>query len=158
MKPLIVLLSTFVIAVLLLRLVKKKIDLQSAGRIAMAVMLAFTALGHFLFADGMAGMLPEWVPFRVEMVLATGVLEVMLGIGLLVPRIQKGVGWGLIVFFALVLPANIHAAIEGLNYQTGELDGPGLAYLWFRVPLQVLFVAWVWGATHWKMGTKAMRP
>jgi hypothetical protein len=30
-----------------------------------------------------------------------------------------------------------------VNYETGELDGPGLAYLWFRVPLQVFFVGWV---------------
>ncbi len=33
--------------------------------------------------------------------------------------------------------------MENINYQTGELDGNGLDYLWFRIPLQVFFIVWV---------------
>ena len=35
-------------------------------------------------------------------------------------------------------------ALENINYQTGELNGPGLSYLWFRIPMQILFMVWVY--------------
>ncbi|WP_331145734.1 hypothetical protein [Hymenobacter sp.] len=48
------------------------------------------------------------------------------------------------MFFVLILPANIHAALHHINYQKGTTDGPGPRYLWFRIPLQLLFIAWTW--------------
>ena len=47
------------------------------------------------------------------------------------------------LFFIAILPANIKASMENINYQTGELDGIGLEYLWFRIPLQLFFIVWV---------------
>ena len=47
------------------------------------------------------------------------------------------------LFFIAIIPANIKASMENINYQTGELDGSGLEYLWFRIPLQVFFIVWV---------------
>jgi uncharacterized membrane protein len=44
----------------------------------------------------------------------------------------------------LILPANIQAAIKRIDYQKGTTDGPGVNYLWFRVPLQILFITWVY--------------
>jgi uncharacterized membrane protein len=52
--------------------------------------------------------------------------------------------WLLILFFFLILPANINAAVNKIDYQKGTTDGNGLNYLWFRVPLQVFFIAWVY--------------
>jgi uncharacterized membrane protein len=49
----------------------------------------------------------------------------------------------LIFFFVILLPANIYAAMKGVDYQKGSYGGNGLTYLWFRVPLQLLFIAWV---------------
>ena len=43
-----------------------------------------------------------------------------------------------------VLPANLSAAARKVNYQTGTLDGPGRAYLWFRVPMQLLLIFWTY--------------
>ncbi len=42
----------------------------------------------------------------------------------------------------MILPANVRSAQRHLNYQTGNYDGPGPRYLWFRVPLQLFFMAW----------------
>ena len=34
-----------------------------------------------------------------------------------------------------------------VNYETGASDGNGMKYLWFRIPLQVFFILWVyWSA------------
>jgi len=49
----------------------------------------------------------------------------------------------LILFFILILPANILAALKKVDYQKGTNDGPGAGYLWFRIPLQIFFIAWV---------------
>ena len=49
----------------------------------------------------------------------------------------------MIVLLCLMLPANIHAAMRHLNYETGETNGHGPKYLWFRIPLQLFFIAWI---------------
>ncbi|MCK0147436.1 hypothetical protein MWU78_17410 [Arenibacter sp. F26102] len=144
MKPLIVLLVSFFIALLILYLRSKKIQWPLAGRIAMAVMLLFTSLGHFMFTDGMTAMMPEFIPIKKEMVYASGVLEILFAIGLLIPKLKVRTAWLLLIFFILILPANIKAAMENINYQTGELNGNGPNYLWFRIPLQIFFMVWIY--------------
>ena len=136
MKPLIVLLLVFFVAVFFSPTV------HVAGNIAMACMLFFTSIGHFKFTDGMAKMLPPQMPSKHFVVYVTGLLEIALGIGLLFPSTRRAAGITLVVFLIIFLPANILAARQGINYETGQPGGPGLKYLWFRIPLQVLFVAW----------------
>ncbi len=147
MKPLIVLISTFVIGLIIVKLRTEKTNWQLAGRIAMSVMLLFTAVAHFVFTEGMVQMIPNFFPFKQELVYVTGVLEMVFAVGLLIPKTKTLIGWVLILFFIAVLPANIKAAMEHINYQTGALDGNGLAYLWFRVPLQIFFIVWVYFTT-----------
>tara|TARA_R110000796_G_scaffold10530_5_gene35016 strand:- start:8593 stop:8967 length:375 start_codon:yes stop_codon:yes gene_type:complete len=118
-----------------------------AGQIAMAAMLLFTSLGHFMFTEGMAAMMPEFIPLKKEMVYFTGVMEILFAIGLLIPRLKTPTACLLMLFFILILPANIKAAVENINYQTGELNGSGIDYLWFRVPLQIIFILWVYFTT-----------
>lgn len=144
MKPFIILLAVFTITLIILRVRRHKYDWPLAGRIAMSVMLLFTAIGHFAFTEGMAMMIPSSLPFRVELVYFTGIIEIAAAIGLLLPSLRKITGWLLILFLVLVLPANIYAALHHVNYQAATLDGNGPDYLWFRVPLQIFFIGWVY--------------
>lgn len=105
-------------------------------------MLCFTSLGHFKFTAGMTQMVPAPIPYKRTLVYATGVLEPALGLGLLFSITRPIAAIALIVLFVLLVPANISAALRHLNYETGEPNGPGPRYLWFRVPLQLLFIAW----------------
>ncbi|WP_435624074.1 DoxX family protein [Flagellimonas sp.] len=144
MKPLIVLLSSFVIAIFVVKLIYKKYDFALSARIAMAIMLCFTAMGHFVYTKGMSMMIPEFIPFKISFVHLTGIFEILLAFGLLIPRLKVISGWILIIFLLLMLPANIYAAIHQVNYQKGTFDGNGLSYLWFRIPLQILFIVWTY--------------
>lgn len=144
MKPLIVLLSSFVVVCIIQQLVYRSIDFQYAGRLAMAIMLSFTAVGHFIYAEGMSTMFPEIVPNKLALVKLSGLFELMLAIGLLLPEYHKTIGIILILFFVLLLPLNIRSAMLNVNYQSGNSDGPGVNYLWFRIPLQWVFIAWVY--------------
>ena len=144
MKPLLVLLSSFVIAIFVVKLIYKQYDFALSARIAMAIMLCFTAMGHFVYTKGMSMMIPEWIPFKTSFVHLTGVFEILLAVGLLIPKLKVISGWTLIIFLLLMLPANIYAAIHQVDYQKATFDGNGLSYLWFRIPLQALFIVWVY--------------
>lgn len=144
MKPLFVLLGTFAIAISAIKLVYQQYDFALSARIAMSVMLLFTAIAHFAFAKGMTMMIPDFIPFKSALVLFTGLVEIAAAIGLLIPGLRVLTGWLLIVFFILLLPANINAAIKHIDYQKGTFDGNGPNYLWFRVPLQILFIVWTY--------------
>lgn len=144
MKPLIVLLSVFAVSLLTTKFVRGNFELALSGRIAMSAMLVFTAVAHFSFTKGMAMMLPDFIPFKTETVYLTGIIEIAAAIGLFIPNFRIVTAWLLIAFFILILPANIYAAIKHIDYQKGTFGGNGLTYLWFRVPLQILFIIWVY--------------
>lgn len=144
MKPLIILLASFAIAALAIKAIKKEYDLVLSARIAMSIMLIFTAIGHFVFTKGMSMMIPNFVPFKENLVYLTGIFEILLAFGLLIPKLKVLSGWVLIIFLLLMLPANIYASIHHVNYKQGTFDGNGLSYLWFRIPLQFLFIIWTY--------------
>jgi len=144
MKPLIVLLSVFVLSLSITKICYHEFEIALSGRIAMSAMLVFSAIGHFAFTKGMAMMLPAFVPYKKEMVYLTGLIEIAAAIGLLIPYVTSITAWLLIVFFILILPANIYAAINRIDYQKGTFDGKGSSYLWFRIPLQIFFITWIY--------------
>lgn len=144
MKPLIVLLLSFAISAFAIKFIKKDYDFALSARIAMSIMLVFTAIGHFVFTKGMSMMIPKFIPFKESFVYLTGFFEILLALGLLIPKFKTISGWALIAFLVLMLPANIYASINNVNYQQGTFDGNGVMYLWFRIPLQVLFIIWTY--------------
>ena len=147
MKPLIVLLLSFTISLFVIKIINNEYDFQLSAKIAMSIMLVFTAIGHFAFTKGMSMMIPQFIPYKETFVYLTGVFEILLAISLLIPRFKYISGWTLIIFLLLMLPANIYASINNVNYQKGTFDGNGLGYLWFRIPLQFLFIAWTYIST-----------
>ena len=144
MKPLFVLVCVFAVSLIGTKIFKHYFDYKLSGKIALAVMLLFTSLGHFLYTKGMSMMLPDFIPFRIELIYLTGIVEIAAAVGIFIPGLRTITGILLIVFFILVLPANIYAAIEQLNYETGTFDGKGISYLWFRVPFQILLIMWAY--------------
>jgi uncharacterized membrane protein len=116
-------------------------DAAFAGRIGIAAVFAFTALGHFVKGDEMTAMLPGSVPGRSAIILLSGVLEAGLSILVLVPAYSRIAGAALGVFLVLVTPANIYAAIKRIDFG-GHVAGP--KYLLLRLPLQLLLLSWVY--------------
>jgi uncharacterized membrane protein len=144
MKPLLILLSVFLLSNIAIKLLTQKYDLLVSARIAMFVMLCFTAISHFVFTKGMTMMIPSIIPFKIELVYITALIEIILGIGLLIPNYSVNAAWILIAFFLILLPANIYAAVNHIDFQKGTFNGNGISYLWFRVPLQIFFIAWTY--------------
>ncbi|MFD6104212.1 hypothetical protein ACFWFQ_16265 [Nocardia salmonicida] len=118
---------------------------------ALAVMLVMTGTAHFVpasvtvmpnYAD-MVAMIPPFVPFPGVMVLASGVLELLAAIGLILTRTRWLAGWALVPLFLLLLPANIYAALDDIPF-AGEPASP----LWQRIPEQILYIGFAIWATR----------
>ncbi len=112
----------------------------AATRAGLAVMLLFTASAHFnaMKAD-LIRMVPPWIRNPRAVVSFTGLCEVLGAIGLLAPPTRKVAAVALIVYFVAVFPANVRADRERLT-----LRGKPATPLWFRVPMQLLFILLTW--------------
>lgn len=159
MKPFFVLITVFIISLFATRFETGDYLHFLSGQIAMSAMLAFTAIAHFVYTKGMSMMIPTFIPFKKAIVYFTGLIEIAAAILLLFPAYRLATGWFLIAFFIALLPANIYAAINHIDYQKGNYDGGGRQYLWFRVPLQLFFILWVfffvlapYNGILWKIG------
>jgi uncharacterized membrane protein len=148
MKPFLVLLISFGVAIFVIKIFTHHYEYPFAALIAMSAMLLFTASGHFAYSRGMMLMIPAFIPFRLALVYITGIIEIVAAIGLQMASVRNLTAVLLIIFFILVLPANIYAAAKHIDYQTGKEDGKTLHYLWFRIPLQILFIIWTWMSTQ----------
>jgi len=142
MAPLLFLLVSFAILYLLDRFaLSGRLGISFIGRAAMAVMLLVTGISHFTNTAEMVAMMPEFMPAKRELIYFTGVCELAAVVGLLWDRTARFAAILLIVFFVLVLPANIAGSLRSVEFGGMEY---GPIYLLFRVPLQIFFIWWVW--------------
>jgi uncharacterized membrane protein len=115
-----------------------------AARWGLAVMLFFTAAAHFnKMRKDLVAMVPPSFPRPDLLVTATGVLEILGAIGILVPDTRRLAGLGLIALFVAMFAANVSAARRGLT-----LAGKPVTPLWLRLPMQMLFIAVAWWTTQ----------
>ena len=142
MSTLIILISSFCLIWLLNTYVFKSfLTVGSVGRIALAIMLLFTGSSHFFKTLEMVQMMPEFLPNRIQLVYFTGILEMAFAAGLMFPRYSRWTSIALILFFLAILPANIIGSFKRVHLG-GMENGPG--YLYFRIPLQLLFMGWAY--------------
>ena len=116
--------------------------LRTALRWLLGIAMILAGANHFLNADFYVAIMPPYLPWHRALVLVSGVAEVALGAAVLVPRLKRPAGWGLIALFVAVFPANLHMALHPADY-----DVPTWA-LYLRLPLQGVLIAWVWWCTR----------
>jgi uncharacterized membrane protein len=112
-----------------------------AGRVAIAALFIFTALGHFAKASEMLEMLPVWVPSRRLVVVFSGIFELALAGAMLFPSSFRVAATASIVFLALVTPLNVYSAVHRVKFGG---HGAGPTYLFVRIPLQIVLITWIW--------------
>ena len=111
-----------------------KIPPSTRARVGLSLFFIFTSIGHFIKAEEMSAMLPPpFVPYRMEVIYLTGVLEILGAIGVWIPPLMTLTRFCLIMMLICFLPANIYSAMNHVDFG-GHAEGPG--YLLFRVPFQ----------------------
>lgn len=126
----------------MLKLCMSKIKQLSLWLIGIGFIIA--GINHFLNPDFYTAIMPPYLPYHLELVYISGVFEVLGGIGIMIPRVQKWAGWGLILLLIAVFPANLHMALNPEQFETI----PTIA-LYLRLPLQFVLIAWI----YWAMQT-----
>ena len=116
-------------------------SVSGALRIALAAMFVFTAVSHFhpRTRPDLIRMVPASLPAPALLVMATGLLEFMGAVGLLVPQARPAAAYGLMALLVAMFPANVHAARERLT-----IAGRGATPVVWRLPLQVFWIAALW--------------
>jgi uncharacterized membrane protein len=117
---------------------------RNAAACALAVMFLFTASAHFTRTKkDLISMVPSVFPRPDLLVSATGVLEVLGAVGLLVPATRGFAGIGLVLLLVAMFPANVAAARKGV-----PLRGKPPTPLPLRFLLQLVFIGTTWWATQ----------
>jgi len=105
--------------------------------------IVFVAAGalHFVIPETYQRVIPPGFPSPLVLVLVSGVAEIAGGVGLLVPRLRRWAGWGLIALLIAVFPANIYVAVAPERFS--DLNLPNWI-AWARLPFQGILIWWVW--------------
>ena len=106
--------------------------------------MVIAGISHLTKSEPFVQHMPDWVPGRELIVLASGVVEIALGVALLrLAEHRRSVGRVLGAYLLAVFPANVYVAVADVEVT----DQPGGVYAWIRLPLQAVFIAWVlWSA------------
>ena len=122
-------------------------DTSSRALTRYAVSAFFGAVGvaHFTHTETLERIVPSYLPFHRELVLASGVAEIAGALGLAFGRgeVRRWSGLWLIATLLAVFPANVQTALHPGDYP--EVWG-GRTTLLVRLPLQFLLIAIVWYA------------
>lgn len=145
---LLLLVVPFLVLTLVNRSTRFRISSSTRARVGLSLFFLFTSVGHFIRTDEMAAMLPPAIPYRIELIYLTGVLELLGALGVWIPGLMRLTGVCLILMLVGILPANIYSAINHVEFG-GHAAGP--AYLLIRVPFQLFVIWWTYFATeqHW---------
>ena len=90
---------------------------------------------------------PTWLPLSADfVVLASGVVEILLGLALArLGRYRVQVGWVTAAFFVAIFPGNISQYVNGVDAFGLDSDTSRLVRLFFQ-PLLVVWALWSTGA------------
>jgi uncharacterized membrane protein len=110
-------------------------------RILLSLFFVIAGTLHFLSPEAYMHIMPPYLSHPLLLVYVSGICEIAGGVGVLVPRLRRIAGYGLIALLITVFPANLHMALNHIS-----LLGTNLPdwVLWSRLPLQALLIAWVW--------------
>lgn len=118
--------------------------IRTLSLIGIAALFATAGVFHFLRPGAFERVVPPFLPARRALVYVSGVFEILGAIGVLFPATRTWAGYGLIALLIAVFPANVYMAVAP------ERAGLGIAqhWLWLRLPVQLVLIAWVWWATR----------
>ena len=133
--------------------------IRTAARWALGGTLVVAGTGHLTTQrEEFRAQVPDWVPIDDDVVvLASGVVEIALGLTLLLLRRQRA-AVGLVVagFFVVIFPGNIAQYVEGTDAFGLDTDTKRLVRLFFQ-PVLVVWALWSTGASRWLARRSAAR-
>lgn len=129
---------------------------QTSLRWLLGAVLSVAGISHLsVQRDTFQAQVPDWFPIGADVVVvASGVVEIALGLALVVlPKQRVIVGTLVALFFVVIFPGNIAQWVEGTDAFGLDTGGKRFARLFF----QPVLVAWALTSTEawraWRAGT-----
>lgn len=104
----------------------------------MAGFYIFAGVSHFRIPRFFLSITPKWVPSPEKVNILVGAIEILLGIGLLIPALQNYAAWGVIALLIAVFPANIYHLQKSIQKKKGVIG------TLIRLPIQALLIYWAY--------------
>lgn len=126
--------------------------LRTIGRLLLGATLVFAGVSHLTTQRlEFQAQVPPWLPLDADfVVVASGVVEILLGVALLVAwrRARPLVGLIVALFFVAIFPGNIAQWLEGRDAFGLDTDTARFVRLFFQ-PVLVVWALWATGAWRW---------
>ncbi|MDN5853460.1 MAG: DoxX family protein [Actinomycetia bacterium] len=113
---------------------------------ALAVLFAGSGVLHFVRPEPLERIVPKALPYKRELVYASGAVELACAAGLSGTRTRRVAGWASAALLVAVFPANVQMSVSALRsqkaprwYQVGTLA---------RLPLQIPMIKTAMKATR----------
>lgn len=114
--------------------------LRTGLRVLFGLLFVGAGINHFVHEEFYVAIMPGYLPAHAALVAISGVVEIIVGLAVLAPKLRPHSGWAAVATLLAVFPANIHMALHPEDFP----DIPSLG-LWIRLPIQCLLIAWaVW--------------
>jgi len=115
--------------------------MKKVSKYLLALFMIGAGTLHFVRPDFYLKIMPPYLPWHLELVYLSGLIELGLGLLLLVRRFSRLAAWGIIALLIVIFPANIYL------FQHQELiPAPSILHL-LRLPLQAVFILWAYWHT-----------
>jgi len=106
---------------------------------------AFVVAGvlHFIVPELYVQIVPPTFPAPLALVYLSGLAEIAVGIGLLIPRTRQHAAWATVALLLAIFPANVYMATHGIVIEGMPGGGdPSEFVRWGRLPLQGVLILW----------------
>ena len=114
--------------------------MKTLFRVLLSALVIFAGVSHFVHPETFVAIVPAFLPAPLTLVYISGFFEILGGIGLQIPRVQRAAAWGLVALFIAVFPANVYMAVYQVPFN-------GVVYPifgWVRLPLQAMLIYWAY--------------
>lgn len=132
---------------------------QNVFRVILGLLMIMAGIGHLTFQrEEFQAQVPRWLPtssaFMDFVVVASGVVEILLGLAMvLLVKYKVKVGIVLAIFYVLIFPGNISQYTNGIDAFGLDTDLKRFVRLFFQ-PVLILWVLWSTGALKKLMNRK----
>ena len=109
--------------------------LWTAIRILFAIFMVYAGVQHFLKPEFYIPFVPSFLPFTTVIIYVSGLIEVLLGIMLFIPKYIKAGAIGLMILMVMFLPIHLWDV-----FSDAPAIGSHQAAL-IRLPVQFIFIA-----------------
>ena len=109
----------------------------------MALVYVAAGIYHFVNPKLYMKIMPTYLPYHLQLIYISGVIEIVLGIMLIPEGTRSIAAWLIIAMLIAIFPANIQMAITFWQKKHPFFWGTVA-----RLPLQIVLIWWAWMYTH----------